>query len=112
MVRNAAAALALSLALLAAPAAAAPHYAAEPTAAVAEARLALRDTLWNCGGSGCAGPRASASRPGIVCSVLAGEVGELRSFAVKGQPLGEAELRKCNARAKKLAPAVQSAASR
>ncbi len=104
-------ALLLSSLLLAAPAVAgAPHFQAEPLAKPAEARLVLRDTLWNCGDTAC-GAAASASRPAIVCAVLAREVGALRSFTVKGEALSAAELDRCNSRARKDASgAVRTAA--
>lgn len=103
----------LAFALLSAPAlAAAPHFQAEPVVQPAKNKIALRDTLWNCAGRTCAA-RESSSRPAIVCAVLARQVGTLRSFSVKGQALEAAELERCNARAKVLAPdAVQTAASR
>jgi hypothetical protein len=93
--------------------AAGPHFQAEPVAASAQPKLALRDTLWKCGAAGCTAA-ASNSRPAIVCAVLAREVGALKSFSAGGLPLGAAELGKCNARAKKTASgaAAQIAAPR
>ncbi len=88
----------LGLTLASAPALAAPHYQAEPAAKPAAAKLVLRDTVWRCGESGCAGSRSN-SRPAIVCAVLAKEVGALRSFSSEGSALSADELEKCNARA-------------
>ncbi len=88
----------LGLAFVSAPALAAPHFQAEPTAKPAAERLVLRDTIWRCGDSGCAAGKSS-SRPAVVCAVLARQVGSLRSFSADGQPLSAEELEKCNARA-------------
>jgi len=85
------------LALLATPAAAQPYFAAEPTAKPAATRLVLRDTVWKCGEAGCSAGK-SDSRPGVVCAVLAKQLGNLRSFRVDGKELSAAELEKCNAR--------------
>ena len=112
MVRNALLAFSLTVGLAAPALALAPHYQAEPTVAPAAAKLALRDTLWRCGEGGCAATQASASRPAIVCSVLASEIGTLRSFTAAGQPLSAEALAKCNARAKAASSnQVQTAAS-
>lgn len=91
----------LSIALAAAPAvAAAPHYVARPAAQPVEARVIARDTLWNCGEGECTAAEAD-SRPAIICSLLAKEVGALTSFAVAGRLLPASELEKCNAKARK-----------
>jgi hypothetical protein len=92
----------LAFALVATPAFAAPLFQAQPDAAPAASKFALRDTLWKCDEAGCTAT-ASNSRPGVVCAVLAKEVGTLRSFAFKGTNLSAEELGKCNARAKKAA---------
>jgi hypothetical protein len=87
-----------ALALSASPAFAASYYHAVPAATPIGAKIVARDIVWNCGARGCSAGQ-SGSRPAIVCAVLAREVGELRSFAVQGRPLGSDELAKCNARA-------------
>ena len=98
--------------LLATPAlAAGPHFQAEPAATPAETRFALRDTLWRCGDAGCAAAESS-SRPAIVCAVLAREVGQLRSFSVKGEALSPEALEKCNARAKLVTPGTVRTAAK
>lgn len=103
----------LACLLISAPAlAVAPHFQAEPIVQPAKNKVALRDTLWICAGGSCLAGESS-SRPEIVCAVLARRVGKLRSFNVRGQALGAAELDQCNARAKPLAPeAVQTAQTR
>jgi hypothetical protein len=78
--------------------ASAPQYVAEPVTRPAESKIILRDTIWNCGESACAGTR-STSRPAIVCAVLAKKIGRLRSFQANGQALAPAALEACNARA-------------
>jgi hypothetical protein len=75
------------------------HFRAQPVAATSQARLVVRDTIFRCGPAGCAAPRGS-TRPAIVCSVLAREVGELRSFSADGRSFDPAELEACNSRAR------------
>ena len=71
------------------------HFRAQPAAIPAEARLVVRDTVFRCGDNGCTAPRAS-SRAEIVCTALAREVGELRSFSANGRHFGADELAECN----------------
>lgn len=87
-----------ALALVAAPASAAPHYQAEPAAKPEQARFVAKDVVWRCGDSGCTGARSN-SRPAIVCAALAREIGTLRSFSAGGKTLANGDLDKCNARA-------------
>jgi hypothetical protein len=94
----------LAFALMSTPAlAAAPHFQAEAVVQPAKSKVALRDTLWNCAGATCSA-HESSSRPAIVCAVLARQIGALRSFSVKGEALGAAELERCNGRAKVVRP--------
>ena len=88
----------MSLALFGSPAFAQSHYRAEPAARPASTKIVLRDTIWSCGDTGCEAGK-SGSRPAIVCEVLAGKVGVLRSFSVAGRPIAPEQLEKCNARA-------------
>lgn len=76
----------------------ASHYQAQPTVTPAKAKLVLRDIVWNCGDAGCAAGKSN-SRPAIVCAQLARQIGTLRAFSVKGEPLAASDLQKCNARA-------------
>jgi hypothetical protein len=101
----------LAFALVGAPAVAAPLFQAQPETAPAAAKFALRDMLWQCGAEGCIAAKGD-SRPAIVCSVLAREIGTLRSFSFKGQALSAEELGKCNARAKAAAPEQVRTAAR
>ena len=87
----------VALGLFAVPAFAA-HYEAKPAERPSAEKIVLRDLMWKCGDAGCAAGK-SASRPAIVCAVLAREVGRLESFTVAGRPLDPASLEKCNARA-------------
>ncbi len=89
--------LVLALTLAATPAYASSYYRAELAVAPADARLVLRDSVWRCGGSSCAGTEGS-SRPMVVCSLLARQVGKLRSYHSAGKPFSSEELDKCNAR--------------
>jgi hypothetical protein len=89
----------LALAFVATPAVSAPYYQAQPEANPATASIVLRDVVWKCGDSGCAGNRSN-SRPAIACAVLARAVGRLRSFAEEGRSMSAEELEKCNARAR------------
>jgi hypothetical protein len=91
--------LLLPLALLAAPAAAAPYYQAQPEVAPAQPRFVARDNVWRCADGACVSDR-TASRPAVVCAGLVRQVGALRSFAVEGRAFDPAELTACNARAR------------
>ncbi len=75
------------------------HFRAQPIAPAAEARLVVRDTIFRCGDSGCAAARGS-TRPEIICSVLAREVGQLASFSAGGRSFDADALEVCNRRAR------------
>ena len=75
------------------------HFRAHPVAPASEARLVVRDTIFRCGEAGCAAARGS-TRPEIVCSVLAREVGALASFSAGGRDFDAAALERCNRRAR------------
>lgn len=75
------------------------HFRAQPVTVAAEARLVVRDTVFRCGEAGCAAARGS-TRPEIVCSVLAQEVGALASFSAGGRDFDAAALERCNRRAR------------
>jgi hypothetical protein len=91
--------LILSFALLSTPAFAAGHFEARPETQPAQMRLVARDNLWRCGAAGCVSGRTS-TRPAIVCSSLAREVGPLLSFSVAGRAFTAEELQACNGRAR------------
>ena len=75
------------------------HFRAQPVAPASEARLVVRDTIFRCGTAGCAAARGS-TRPEIVCSVLAREVGQLASFSAGDRDFDTAALEACNRRAR------------
>ena len=89
--------IALAFACGATPALADNYYRAEPAAQPAQLRFVARDNIWRCGEAGCTSTR-TATRPAIVCSALAREVGALRSFSVEGRAFGADELENCNRR--------------
>ena len=89
----------LSLAFLSAPAFAA-GFQAETNSAPAQARFVARDSIWRCTGTNCVSTNRTSTRPAVVCSALAREVGALKSFAVDGRAFGAEELQACNARAR------------
>ena len=91
-------ALVVPLALMASPALAS-FYSAQPQAAPAQHRFVARDNVWNCAGTACASGR-TPSRPAIVCSTLARQVGALTRFTVEGRDFTAEELAACNARAR------------
>lgn len=89
-----------TLALLAAAPFASPaQYYAAPVAKPAEGKIVLKDTLWNCGDTGCTAAGKSSSRPATVCASFVKKAGRVESFSVAGAPLNPADLEKCNARA-------------
>lgn len=93
--------------LLAATLAAAPlsatsaagFYLAEPAAAPLSDRIITRAAVWNRNGAGFVAGKGN-SRHQVVCQAFAAEVGALRSFAIAGTPISDADLEKCNAKAR------------
>jgi len=90
----------LSLAFLSAPALAAGPFQAEPQARPAQERFVARDNIWRCGEAGCVSTNRTSTRPAIVCSALARQVGALRSFSNEGRAFAAEELENCNRRAR------------
>jgi hypothetical protein len=93
--------LLLPLALLSAsgPALAASHFQAQAATQPTQTRFVARENLWTCSGALCGSNRTS-TRPAIVCSTLARQVGPLASFSVAGRPFSAEELENCNGRAR------------
>lgn len=91
------AALIAASALAAAPAAAAT-YSAKPLAAPAHAKIIGKDISWTYSGGSYRGS-TETGRALVICQDLAKRTGRLESFTADGQPLGTAELDKCNAKA-------------
>jgi hypothetical protein len=89
----------LSLAFLSSPALAA-GFQAQTTTAPASARFVARDSIWRCAETQCVSTNATSTRPAIVCSALARQVGALRSFAVDGRLFDARQLENCNGRAR------------
>lgn len=69
------------------------------TAVAAATTVVASETLWRCNEAGCTAAK-STSRPAIVCAQAAKEVGKLTSFTAKGVTFDEAELAKCNEKAR------------
>jgi hypothetical protein len=88
----------LSLALLSAPAFAGT-FQAEPVAPPSQERFVARDSVWRCTDAGCTSTNRTSTRPAIVCSALARQIGTLRSFSAEGRAFGAEELENCNSRA-------------
>jgi hypothetical protein len=86
----------LSLAVLSAPALAAGPFQAEPQAPPAQQRFVARDSIWRCGEAGCVSTNPTSTRPAIVCSALARQVGALRSFSSEGRAFAAEQLENCN----------------
>jgi hypothetical protein len=90
----------LSALAAAMPAAAAPHYRAEPAAPVGAAQVVVRDLVWNCRAGGCVAGRSN-SRPAVDCAALARHVGPLKRFSAGDRTLSAAQLEKCNGGARR-----------
>lgn len=75
------------------------HFRAHPATASTAQRLVVRDTVFRCGVDGCVAPRGT-SRPELVCSALAREVGTVASFIAGGRSFDAAALETCNRRAR------------
>jgi hypothetical protein len=102
MTRFFAAAAAATLALVptAGIAQGAPNgYAATPVTAPAKATFVTRSTLWKCNGGTCTAAATGSARDGIVCELVAREVGKLSAFRANGSDFDAASLEKCNAKA-------------
>ena len=100
-------ALFLSAGALAAAPAGAATYNAKLSGAV-EGRLVAREINWTCAGGSCSGA-TNDSRPAVLCQALAKRAGRIDAFLIDGQPLGTAELSKCNSGAKAAAPKAVAA---
>ena len=97
-----------SLAMLAAPAAAAT-YSAQLATPSQTSRIAVADLLWSCGEQACVGS-TKTSRPLVLCQGLAKKAGRIDSFAVDGRAISETDLERCNASARESAtPALANA---
>lgn len=80
---------------------ASPHrFDAELAAPPATGRLIAAEMAWTCVGPACTAEGEMTSPPGRICSKLAREAGQLRSFAVGGAPFDDSALASCNSRAK------------
>ena len=89
----------LSLAAAAPALAAGPNYRAELTTPASARQVIARGLLWKCSADACVAGKSN-SRPANDCASLAREAGTLRSFTVQGRALSDAELQKCNAKAR------------
>lgn len=74
------------------------YYAATPVAAPTKASLVTRSTIWKCDGGTCVAAKANA-RDGIMCELLAREIGKLSAFRANGADFDATALEKCNAKA-------------
>lgn len=74
-------------------------YSATPTIPVAAKRIVVRDIMWTCGPADCSGT-TEASRPLVLCQVLARKAGPMERFTVDGRPLPASDLEACNKRAR------------
>jgi len=93
------AALAVSVAPVAAQAQAGGYYVATPVTAPTKASVITSGTLWKCAGGSCTAAK-STQRDLIMCQMVAQRVGALSAFNVAGAAMDEASLAKCNERAR------------
>jgi hypothetical protein len=98
--------LLLSLAVVAAPAAAANYSATLTTPTTG--RFIARDITWNCGAAACQGA-TEESRPVVLCQSLAKQAGRIESFVVVGRAIPQPDLDRCNASAKAQSPRALAA---
>lgn len=75
------------------------YYSATPATAPEKASLVTRSTIWKCGEGVCVANKANA-RDGIVCELVAREVGTLTAFRANGTEFDADALAKCNAKAR------------
>lgn len=81
-----------------------PAFAAAPTleatlASPQDGRILTRGAAWLCGDTGCV-TQSDASRPLVLCQLLAKEAGQVATFSVDGRTLDEDDLAKCNTKAR------------
>ena len=103
LVSIAAAIVAAGTAMMATTAGAQPaqaYYVAVPATQPTDAHLVTRTAAWTAQGDAYVANRAP-ERPEILCQLVAGKVGPLTSFTVKGEALEADKLAKCNAKAAK-----------
>jgi uncharacterized low-complexity protein len=75
------------------------YYSATPTTAPEKASLVTRSTIWKCSEGVCTASKANA-RDGIVCELVAREVGKLTAFRANGAEFDADALAKCNTKAR------------
>jgi len=75
------------------------YYSATPVTAPEKASLVTRSTIWKCGAGVCTASKANA-RDGIVCELVAREVGTLTAFRANGTDFDADALAKCNTKAR------------
>ncbi len=61
--------------------------------------VVIRDTIWACTGGTCVA-NSVTSRAELVCSAAAKKIGKLSAFTANGVAFDDAQLTKCNAKAK------------
>ena len=89
----------LGLALATAATAQTGYYVAVPVAQPTAPSLVTHLTTWHAEGAAYVAPR-SADRHQLLCRQVAGQVGQLGSFSVRGEAYDADALAQCNARAK------------
>lgn len=75
------------------------YYSATPATAPEKASLVTRSTIWKCAAGTCTAAKANA-RDGIVCELVARELGTLTAFRANGTEFDADALAKCNAKAR------------
>ena len=80
---------------LTANAAGGAFYRAELASPAATGKFVARGVVWSCTGTSCVAGRGT-SRPAIMCSGLAKESGEVKSFTADGKVLEAEDLARCN----------------
>ncbi len=75
------------------------YYVAVPVAQPTAPSLVTHLTTWHAEGTAYVAPR-SADRHQLLCRQVAGQVGQLGSFSVRGEAYDADALAQCNARAK------------
>lgn len=71
------------------------YYRAELASPPKAAKFVARDIIWSCEGLNCGAGRGT-SRPLLICTGLAREAGEVKSFTANGKAFEADELARCN----------------
>ncbi len=75
-------------------------YSLTHESAASPSKVIIRDTIWRCAGGTCT-TAAITTRPELACATAARKIGKITAFGGAGTTFDQAQLAKCNVKAKK-----------